>query len=200
MRIELQTMFRTLLLGILSIGITTGVHAAPGRILDKLEVERADKEAYLAETQTFQSIGMGIALSLAQCDFQTDCDPSVDKQELDTLINELDIRINKLIVKQEGGEEDYTEILTAYVDTRENYINYQQQLDEIADVTEPETVEEEDLFVEEIIEEEVVVEESIDFSVFEDVGEDLEGSIEGDIPEDDILEEELSDDLPEDLQ
>ena len=202
MHFELKTISRTVLTGFLVFGIAISVNAAPGRILDKLEVERADKEAYLAETQTFQSIGMGIALSLAQCEVTSSCDPSVDKDELDTLINELDVRINKLILKQEGGEEDYTEILTAYVDTRENYINYQQQLDEIAGDTVPEaTTVEEDSFLQEATETEAAVKEkSVDFSVFEDVGDELEGSVQGDIPEDVILEDETPADLPEDIQ
>lgn len=163
------------------------VYAAEGRILDSVEAEQAGKDAFEAEEKLFSTIGQSIALSLAYCEIQTDCNPSVDKDELDTLIDKLDDRINNLILKQESSEEDYTELLTAYVNHRENYIDYQEQLDEIATVEAPVSDEaEEDVFADESEEAEEVVqqeeaveepaEEEADFSIFEDIDEALPGT------------------------
>lgn len=166
--------------------LSQALYSAEGRILDTVEAEQAGKDAFVAEEKLFASIGNSIALSLAYCKIQPDCEPSVDKDELNTLIDKLDDRINSLILKQESSEEDYTELLTAYVNHRENYLDYQEKLDEIATVEQPVPAEttEEDAFADEGTGEEAGAaaatsgqqEENIDFSVFEDVDEALPGT------------------------
>ena len=51
----------------------TFTFAATGRILEGIEAEQADRAALIAEANIFKSIGMGIALSLAQCEGQDQC-------------------------------------------------------------------------------------------------------------------------------
>ena len=102
--------------------------AAPGRILDRIEVEQANTTAFAAEAGIFKSIGLSIALSIAQCQGQTDCEPNVDRAELDILINKLDDRINRLVIKHQDGEDEYADVLTAYVNQRESYLEYQKKL------------------------------------------------------------------------
>lgn len=104
--------------------------ATGGRILEGIEAEQADKTALAAEANIFKSIGMGIALSLAQCEGQDQCQV-IDAGEIEQLLGALDVRINNLILRQGGGEGEYTEVLTAYIDQREKYLKYQDKLKEI---------------------------------------------------------------------
>jgi hypothetical protein len=155
---------------------------ATARILTKDEAGRADAAALAAEAYLFKSIGMGIALSLAHCEGQDACTPPVSEDELQQLIDALNERINSLVERQEGGE-DLADVLTAYVNQRENYLRYKEQLgglsEEIApeEGPSPEVVEEAEVFVEEpkeAVVEEQPAEEVIDFSIFEDVDEEVQ--------------------------
>jgi len=160
------------------------VPAVMARILTGDEVSRADATALTAEADLFRSIGMGIALSLAQCEGQDACTPSVNEGELQSLIDTLNERIDSLVERQEGGE-NLADVLTAYVNQRENYLRYKEKLEvlseEIAPAEEaaPEMVEEAEVFVEE--EEAVAGEaeeeppaEELDFTIFEDVDEEVQ--------------------------
>lgn len=170
--------------------------AAFARILTSDEVSQADTQALIAETDNFNAIGMGIALSIALCEGIEDCIPSVDHEELKQLLQALDNRIEHLttIVNNENIEEtDLNEILTAYVDQRENYLRYRDDLGKIVPLeTEDIFAEEDEFSVEEFVVEEVKVKEKekeksvlidaeIDFSIFEDADIEFE-------------DEELSDD------
>ena len=174
------------------------VMAAEGRILDRIEAEQADSAAFAAEAEIFKSIGLSIALSIAQCNSQPDCEPVVDKVELETLLDKLDDRINKLVVKQQaGGDEDYTEILTAYVTQKENFLKYQEELDALSapEETIAEPVEEQP-FAEEpaAATTDVGKQEGVDLSIFEDVDEALPGTgTETSVPSDELTDEPLPD-------
>ena len=176
--------------------------AAQGRILDRIEAEQADTEqadtaAFAAEAEIFKSIGLSIALSIAQCNSQPDCEPVVDKAELETLLDKLDDRINKLVVKQQaGGEEDYTEILTAYVTEKENFLKYQEKLDALSAPEETLAEPEEEPFAEQApaatTTEVAPPQEAVDFSVFEDIDEALPGTgPESLAPSDELTDEPL---------
>jgi len=168
--------------------------AALARILTSDEVSQADTQALIAESDVFKAIGMGIALSIANCEGENDCKPSVNQDELKQLLQAIDNRIahiQGIVDSEEISEDDLNEILTAYVDERENYLRYLNQLGDVS----PEIDEE---FAEEIVIEEekqeqeqeksVLIDAEIDFSIFEDADIDFE-------------DEELSDDEfdPEDL-
>jgi len=163
------------------------------RILTSDEVSQADTQALIAETDVFTAIGMGIALSLAQCEGFEDCKPSVDHEELKQLLQALDNRIEHIqgiVDSEEISENDLNEILTAYVDERENYLRYLDQLGVVSPEIEEEFVEEE--FVEEIVVEEekeksVLIDAEIDFSIFEDIDDDFLD--DSDLEEEDIPEE-----------
>ena len=171
--------------------------AAQGRILDRIEAEQADTAAFAAEAEIFKSIGLSIALSIAQCNSQPDCEPVVDKAELETLLDKLDDRINKLVVKQQaGGEEDYTEILTAYVTEKENFLKYQEKLDALSAPEETLAEPEEEPFAEQApaatTTEVAPPQEAVDFSVFEDIDEALPGTgPESLAPSDELTDEPL---------
>ena len=111
-------------------------------ILDDTEIEQADVQTLVDEADVFKSMSRGFAISMAQCEGIDECTPNVNQTEINLLIELLDKRVNTLILRQEENEEDLSEILTAYVDERENYLRYLDQLGEIS----PEIVEE---FVEE---------------------------------------------------
>ena len=158
------------------------------RILTSDEVSQADAQALIAETAVFKAIGMGIALSLAQCEGFEDCKPAVDQEELKQLLQALDNRIAHIqgvVDSEELSEDNLNEILTAYVDERENYLRYLDQLGYVSPEIEEEFVEdiavEEEIVVEEEKEKSVLIDAEIDFSVFEDADIEFE-------------DEELSDD------
>ena len=166
-------MFITLITWLLVIN-TPFVFAATGRILEGIEAEQADKAALVAEANIFKSIGMGIALSLAQCEGQDQCQV-IDADEIEQLLNTLDERIDNLILRQGGGEGEYTEVLTAYIDQREKYLKYQDKLEEIVGI--PEAAD--NIVQDDKSETEVFGADDqqggVDLSIFEDVDEGLGG-------------------------
>jgi hypothetical protein len=182
--------------GLLLICIAVPVAAAPGRILDRIEVEQADTSAFVSEAEVFKSIGLSIALSIAHCQGQEDCEPVVDKEELDVLIGKLDDRINRLVIKHQDGAVEYADVLTAYVNQRESYLEYQKKLEALLPSAAPEPVEEVELT--DTLEEPPApaAGEEVDLSVFEDVDEALfEDSDEGLENFDPDLDEDLGEDL-----
>ena len=146
------------------------------RILTSDEVSQADTQALVAETDVFRAIGMGIALSLANCVGVEECNPAVDQEELKQLLDALDNRIahiQEIVGSEEISEDQLNEILTAYVDEREKYLRYLDQLGTISPV--------EDVIVEE---------ESFNADVFSDVGEEVEDYSVFEDTDSDILDEE----------
>jgi len=159
----------------LLICISLPITAAPGRILDRIEVEQANSTAFAAEAEIFKSIGLSIALSIAQCQDQAVCESVVDKNELDFLIQNLDDRINRLVIKHQNGEEEYADVITAYVNQREHYLAYQRELEALSpsqDISPDADMEQLTITTDEPVEE-APAEEVIDLSIFEDVDEDL---------------------------
>lgn len=103
-------------------------------ILNKDEAAQADLSTLQNESSVFQSIGMGIALSIAQCEGVDLCSFTVDVDEIQELINTLDARIDSLILRQEEAEDpvEFDKILTAYVSERDNYTTH---LDKLKNIT-----------------------------------------------------------------
>jgi hypothetical protein len=99
-------------------------------ILDKDAFDEADLSLLQDETVLFQSIGLGIALSLAQCEGVDLCSLTVEEDEIQELINTLDKRIESLVLKQEQAEDpvSFDKILTAYISERENYATHLEKL------------------------------------------------------------------------
>ena len=162
------------------------------RILTSEEVKQADTQALLVETGVFKSIGMGIALSLANCEGVEECNPSVDQEELKQLLEALDNRISHLqgiVESEEISEEELNQILTAYVDEREKYLNYLDQLGTISPVED--AIAEEDTLNADIFSD--VDEEVEDYSVFEDTDSDIidEAGPDADLEAEPAIEEEL---------
>ena len=159
--------------------------AAQADVLDINEISDADITTLLEDTKVFNTIGMGIALSIAECDGKDICEPTADEGEIGQLIEALDQRIEGVITRQQNNDEELTPVITAYVDTKEKYSDYLQRLSEIArpEIPQEEFVEE-DLFTSE----DALTED--EYSAFDDFEEDLEddedlGELEDDIdPED----------------
>lgn len=162
------------------------------RILTSDEVSQADTQALIAETDVFRAIGMGIALSLANCEGVENCNPSVNQEELKQLLDALDNRISHLQGVLESGEiseEQLNQILTAYVDEREKYLRYLDQLGTISPVED--AIVEEESFSPDIFSD--VDEEVEDYSVFEDTDSDIidETEPDADLEAEPAIEEEL---------
>ncbi len=116
---------------LLSVLISTNLSAA---ILDKNEADQADLGLLQNETVLFQSIGLGIALSIAQCEGVDLCSLTVEEGEIQELINTLDQRIDSLVLKQEEAEDPvgFDKVLTAYISERDNYATHLEKLKNIS--------------------------------------------------------------------
>lgn len=140
-------------------------------VLDLDEVSSADANTLSQDTKVFDTIGMGIALSIAQCEGRENCEPSVDEAEVQQLIEALDKRIEGVVSRQQESEEDLGNIITAYVDTKERYTDYMDRLGKITKSPEPE------LPQDEFAEEDVFADDGAmtedEFSAFEDFDETL---------------------------
>jgi len=110
--------------------VSVNVSAA---ILDKEDVAQADVSMLQDETTVFQSIGLGIALSIAQCEGIDLCSLTVEESEIQELINTLDARIDSLVLRQEEAEDpvDFDKVLTAYISERDNYTTHLEKLKSI---------------------------------------------------------------------
>ena len=159
----------------LSIAFSMQVFAVSTDVLDLDEVTSADSDTLLADTRVFNTIGMGIALSIAECDGRDVCDPTVGETEIEQLIDALDQRIESVVSRQQNNEEELSNVITAYVDSKEKYTDYMDRLGKIAKSAKPELPEEE--FVEaDIFEDEGLTED--EFSAFDDYDESLEDDSE----------------------
>ena len=172
-------------------------------ILGTQEAEQADLTLLKDETLVFQSIGMGIALSLAQCEGIDLCSITVDEDEIKELINALDKRINSLVLKQEEAEDpvEFDKVLTAYVNERDNYATHLEKLksitstlDEDLDLLEKAVETEPDFPVESARDEELLqYMEELEFFEDEDLEDDESADEWSDLPD---LEEEPGDETP----
>ena len=102
-------------------------------ILTNEEVEQADLSLLVDEAKVFQSIGMGIALSLAQCEGIDLCSLTVEESEIRELLKALESRIGSLILKQEEAEDPagIDNVLTAYINERDSYNAHLEKLQSI---------------------------------------------------------------------
>ena len=168
-----------------TIAYSMPVLSASTGVLDINEVTNADISTLLDDTKIFNTIGMGIALSIALCDGKDICDPTVNENEIGQLIETLDKRIEGVVARQQNSEEELTNIITAYVDTKEKYTDYMDRLSKIT--KSPELVE--DQFTDEDIfaDEEAMTED--EYSAFDDSDEDLED-------DEDLVDDEYD---PEDI-
>ena len=125
MRIKIKT-FAYLITLLASVNVSAA-------ILDKEEAAQADLTMLQDETIEFQSIGMGIALSLAQCEGVDLCSLTVEESEIQELIYTLDARIDGLVLRQEEAEDPvgFDKVLTAYINERENYTTHLEKLKSI---------------------------------------------------------------------
>ena len=97
----------------LAIVTSVPVLSAAVDVLNKDEITNADINTLVEDTKVFNVIGMGIALSIAQCDGKDICDPTVDENEIGQLIEALDRRIEGVVSRQQDSEEDLNNIITA---------------------------------------------------------------------------------------
>ena len=141
----------------------------PGNILAEDEASDADATRLINEASVFESIRMGIALSMAQCEGLADCYPAVNEEELKQLIQALDNRIDNLTLRQEEVEdpEGFDEILAIYVNERDNYADFMEKLGtyskDIEAIGEEELIPEEEIVEEDFVDE-TVSEESVDIA------------------------------------
>ena len=168
----LTTSFNQVFLGISAYCIiifSSSVQAVQPNVLDINEIISADITTLSEDTKIFNTIGMGIALSIAECDGRDICDPTVDEDEIGKLIETLDRRIEDVISREQNDEEELTTIRTAYIDTRDKYADYMERLSKI---TKPELPEEELIEEDFFVEEDAMTED--EYGAFDDTEDVLE--------------------------
>ena len=118
---------------LLIIGMAAAQAATEGRILSENEVDPAAGNALAGELAVFESVGQGIALSLAVCDEAGNCDPMLSEDELAKLIETLDARIDQLTAVEETSAtaDNYDSLLNEYRQTRQEYALYMKELRDI---------------------------------------------------------------------
>lgn len=128
-----KKMSQGLLILFLIINYIPGVNA--NEILEQVEVQEAEAKVLEAEAAMFKSIGMGLAISLAHCDEDTDCNIAVSETEIEKLLNALNDRINGLVLRLESGDTNIEDALVMYANQRDQYIQYQETLAEMTPET-----------------------------------------------------------------
>ena len=110
-------------------------------ILNADEVEQSELTLLQDETKVFQSIGMGIALSLAECEGVDLCSLTVEENEIKELLKALESRISALILKQEDAKDSsgIDNVLTAYMNERDSYNAHLEKLRSITSTLDPDT-------------------------------------------------------------
>ena len=101
-------------------------------ILPPEAAPEADVSTLAAETELLDSIGDGVALSLAYCQLDEACEPAVSREELSQLVQTVDQRITALAERySESSEPGLEEVLVAYAEVREKYNRHLEQLEEV---------------------------------------------------------------------
>jgi hypothetical protein len=108
-------------------------------ILNADDVEQSELTLLQDETKVFQSIGMGIALSLAECEGVDLCSLTVEENEIKELLKALESRISALILKQEDAKDSsgIDNVLTAYMNERDSYNAHLEKLRSITSTLDP---------------------------------------------------------------
>ncbi len=174
------------------------------RILADDEAAQAATTILQSEARLFSSIRMGIALSMAQCEGRELCSPNVNSEEVQRLLQTLDTRIEDLTLKQESVEdpEAFQEVLSLYVEERDNYSSVLEKLGPIEDDIdavgiEEEVVDFENAELEETLsEDDLFTDEAADTAITDDTLEFFEDSDE-ELLDDESLKEFDDDFEPE---
>ena len=108
----LNVKLKTILLFI-TILISTNLHS---KILDKDEARQADLSTLQEEISLFQSISLGISLSLAHCDNNENCSLPMEEKEIQQLLDTIESRIDSLAKRQTEIDDiiGFNKVLSAY--------------------------------------------------------------------------------------
>ncbi len=101
-------------------------------VLDDKDADRADPGALQAEATLFENIRESIALSIAQCELNPGCTPTVSREELRRLVGKLETRLDSLTARHSAEADAALEpVMLAYVETRDRYNEFLIRLDQI---------------------------------------------------------------------
>ena len=115
----------------LSLSLGAAKAATEGKILAPDSVDPADSGKHAGELAVFESVGQGIQLSLANCSDRSDCEPVLSEDELATLIQTLDARIEQLNAAEPESEREVDRLINKYRQTRQQYALYMEELRDI---------------------------------------------------------------------
>lgn len=116
------------------LGIAPGAHTTAAllenyAILDRETIKTAAPAELSIEVSMFESIGISIALSIAQCESVKFCLLATEESEIQDLIDLLAYRIDTLAARQQASDSDgLNGILGSYISQRDNYTGYLQRV------------------------------------------------------------------------
>ena len=99
-------------------------------ILNEDEATNADLSVLQDEIVVFQSISMGITLSIAYCEQSDTCSLPMEEKEIEQLINTLENRITSLAARQ-GKIDDiigFNKVLSLYIAERDSYTEHLEKI------------------------------------------------------------------------
>ncbi len=125
----LNVKLKTILLFI-AILISTNLHS---KILDKDEARQADLSTLQEEISLFQSISLGISLSLAHCDNNENCSLPMEEKEIQQLLDTIESRIDSLAKRQTEIDDiiGFNKVLSAYISERDTYSEHLSKMKEL---------------------------------------------------------------------
>lgn len=126
-------MKQSLLTVILALATMAVQAVSPDRILSADELVSRSESELAGELIIFESVGEGIALSLAVCADNVSCQPALSEPELAKLIETLDSRIQHLrsLAPDAQSVNDRDSLLSDYQQTRQQYALYMRELRDI---------------------------------------------------------------------
>ncbi|SMN11051.1 Alkaline phosphatase [uncultured Candidatus Thioglobus sp.] len=109
------------------LAMSISVLAVTTDILDGPAIKDTDSAVLLEDVKIFDVIGMGISLSITACDGVEECQPHVNVEEIDQIVNVLTDRIEEILFRQQNEEPELEDIVLAYIDLKERYGGYREK-------------------------------------------------------------------------
>lgn len=95
-------------------------------LMQDQQAQAADLTSLKAEAGTFEAIRLGLALSLARCEGQSDCETSINEGEMDFLLDALQLRVDDMANRLDTEEDtkQTEQVLAIFENELDSYFYY----------------------------------------------------------------------------